>query len=161
MNLYFLDATAFAKLFVRAPGTTALIELMEQVEDNRKLISAVTPLEVYAALRRQERSGAILEPDASAAFDSLRSEAARMVQQPVNPAVLEAARQIVDRTALRWPAAMQLGSALVSRQMFQGTAITFVSSSAELLVAARSEGLTALDPVAEESAGRVLKCVEA
>ena len=160
MTLYYLDATVFAKLFVREPGTTALIELMEQVEDNRKLISAVTPLEVYAALRRQERSGAIMGPDATAAFDALRLEAARMVQQPVNPAVLEAARQIVDRTALRWPAAMQLASALVSRQMFQGTPITFVSSSAELLVAARSEGLETLDPVEAEAASRALNCLE-
>ncbi len=161
MNLYFLDATVFAKLFVREPGTAALIELMEKVEDNRKLISAVTPLEVHAALRRQERSGAILGSDALAAFDALRLEAARMVQQPVNPAVLESARQIVDRTALRWPAALQLGTALVSRQMFHGTPITFVSSSAELLSAARSEGLDTLDPAQKELQGHVLKYVEA
>ena len=31
-------------------------------------------------------------------FDILRIEAARMVQEPLNPAVLEAARQLVDRT---------------------------------------------------------------
>jgi hypothetical protein len=47
---YYLEATAFAKLFVREAGTDALIRLMESVEDNRKLISAATPLEVYAAI---------------------------------------------------------------------------------------------------------------
>ena len=56
-ELFFLEATAFAKLFVREPGTDALIRLLESVEDNRKLISAATPLEVYAAIRRRERSG--------------------------------------------------------------------------------------------------------
>ena len=149
MNLYFLDATAFAKLFVRERGTAALIGLMEKVEDNRKLISAVTPLEVYAAIRRQERLGTIAAPDAAAALDAMRLEAARMVQQPVNPAVLEAARQLVDRRTLRWPAAVQLGSALTARQMFQGTPITFVSSSAELLEMAQHEGMETIDPADE------------
>ena len=40
MSCYFLESTAFAKLFVREPGTDALIRLMEAVEDNRKLIAA-------------------------------------------------------------------------------------------------------------------------
>ncbi len=66
MSLYFLETTAFARLFVREPGTDALIRLMETVEDNRKLISAASPLEVYAAIRRRERSGQIA-PEAAAA----------------------------------------------------------------------------------------------
>jgi len=57
LSCYFIEATAFAKLFVREPGTDALIRLMEAVEDNRKLISASTPLEVYAAVRRRQRGG--------------------------------------------------------------------------------------------------------
>ncbi len=149
MSCYFLEATAFAKLFVQEPGTDALIRLMEAVEDNRKLISASTPLEVYAAIRRRERAGGISPEDAAAALDSLRLEAARMVQEPLNPAVLEAARQLIDRTALRWPAAVQLGAALVARDMFQGTEIIFVSASQQLLEAAKAEGFRTLDPARE------------
>lgn len=146
MSCYFLESTAFAKLFVQEQGTDALIRLMEAVEDNRKLISASTPLEVYAAVRRRERDGAITPENATAALDILRMEAARMVQQPLNPAVLEAARQLLDRTTLRWPDTLQLGAALVAREMFQGTEIIFVSASPQLLETARSEGFSALDP---------------
>ena len=146
MSCYFLEATAFAKLFVQEPGTDALIRLMEAVEDNRKLISAATPLEVYGAIRRRERSGAISPENATAALDILRMEAARMVQQPLNPAVLEAARQLLDRTTLRWPDTLQLGSAAVARDMFQGTEVIFVSASNQMLEAARAEGFHALDP---------------
>ena len=32
---------------------------MEAAEDNRKLISASTPLEIYAVIRRRERAGDI------------------------------------------------------------------------------------------------------
>ena len=149
MSCYFLESTAFAKLFVQEPGTDALIRLMEAVEDNRKLISASTPLEVYAAIRRRERSGDLSQENAGAALDSLRLESARMVQQPLNPAVLEAARQLLDRTTLRWPDTLQLGAAAVARDMFQGTEIIFVSASAQLLEAAKSEGFNTLDPTKE------------
>ena len=157
MSCYFLESTAFAKLFVREQGTDALISLMEAVEDNRKLISASTPLEVYGAVRRRERTGAISEEDATAALDILRLEAARMVQQPLNPAVLEAARQLLDRTTLRWPDTLQLGAAIVAREMFQGAEIIFVSASTHLLEAARAEGFHALDPAKESAAAVVVK----
>ena len=149
MSCYFLESTAFAKLFVQEQGTKALISLMEAVEDNRKLISASTPLEVYAAIRRRERAGAITPEDATAALDILRMEAARMVQEPLNPAVLEAARQLLDRTTLRWPDTLQLGAAIVARDMFQATEIIFVSSSLQLLEAAKSEGFHTIDPAKE------------
>ena len=140
MSCYFLESTAFAKLFVQEQGTDALIRLMEAVEDNRKLISASTPLEVYAAVRRRERSGDISPEDATAALDILR---------------LEAARQLLDRTTLRWPDTLQLAAASVARDMFQGTEIIFVSASPQLLEAAKAEGFHALDPAKEaaESAG--------
>jgi uncharacterized protein len=146
VSFYFLEATAFARLFVREPGTAALIRLMETVEDNRKLISTATPLEVYAAIRRRERAGQIATEAAVTALELLRAEAARMVQQPLNPGVLEAARQLLDRTALRWPEALQLGAALAARDMFPGTRIAFVSASPALLEAAKAEGLDAVDP---------------
>jgi predicted nucleic acid-binding protein len=149
VSCYFLEATAFAKLFVQEQGTEALISLMEAVEDNRKLISASTPLEVYAAIRRRERSGAITPEDATAALDSLRLEAARMVQEPLNPAVLEAARQLLDRTTLRWPDTLQLAAAIVARDMFQATEIIFVSASTQLQEAAKAEGFHTIDPARE------------
>jgi len=149
VSFYFLEATAFVKLFVQEPGTDALIGLMEQAEDNRKLISASTPLEIYAVLKRRERAGDITPEDAASALSVLRMESARMVQQPLNPAVLEAARQLLDRSRLRWTDALQLGAALAARDMFQGTEILFVSSSALLLEVAASEGFKVLDPAKE------------
>ena len=146
MNFYFLEATAFAKLFVRESGTDALIHLIEGAEDNRKLISAATPLEVYAAIRRRERAGQIAPEDVAGALELLRLEAARMVQQPLNPGVLEAARQLLDRTTLRWPEALQLGAAVAARDMFPGTEIVFISASATLLEAAKAEGFDTIDP---------------
>jgi predicted nucleic acid-binding protein len=146
VTCYFLDSTAFVKLFVQEAGTDAIIRLMEATEDNRKLISAGTPLEVYAALKRRERIGGIAHQDSEAARNILRVEAARMVQQPLNPAVLEAARQILDRHELRSAEALQLGAAVVAREMFQGMEIVFVSADQRLLQAAREERFETLNP---------------
>lgn len=153
MSFYFVEATAFARLFVREPGTDALIQLMESVEDNRKLISAATPLEVYAAIRRRERAAQITPEASVTALELLRVEAARMVQQPLNPGVLEVTRQLIDRTRLRWPEALQLGAALASRNMLPGMRIVFISASPSLLEAARAEGLDAVDPAKLASSG--------
>jgi predicted nucleic acid-binding protein len=146
VTCYFLETTAFAKLFVQEAGTEAIIQLMEATEDNRKLISAATPLEVYAALKRRERSADLSPEDSEAARSILRVEAARMVQQPLNPAVLEAARQFLDRHELRSVEALQLGAAVVAREMFQGLEIVFVSSDTRLLEAARSEHFETMNP---------------
>jgi predicted nucleic acid-binding protein len=146
VTCYFLDATAFIKLFVQETGTEAIIRLMEATEDNRKLISAGTPLEVYAALKRRERAGGLSAEDSEAARSILRVEAARMVQQPLNPAVLEAARQALDRHELSATESLQLGAAVVAREMFQGMAIIFVSSDLRLLAAAKAEHFETLEP---------------
>lgn len=152
MSFYFVEATAFIKLFVQEAGTDVVIGLMETAEDNRKLISASTPLEIYAVIRRRERAGDITADDAASALSVLRMESARMVQQPLNPAVLEAARQLLDRSTLRWTDALQLGAALAARDMFQGTEIVFMSTSKHLLEVAASEGFKTLDPTKEASA---------
>lgn len=146
MICYFLDTTAFAKLFVQEEGTSTVIQLMESVEDNRKLICASTPLEVYAALLRQERARSLTREDGETARGILRTEAARMVQQPLNPAALEAARKLLDRHELRSSEALQLGSAMVAREIFHGMEIVFVSSQPRLLEAAAVEHFETLNP---------------
>jgi uncharacterized protein len=152
VSCYFLDSTAFVKLFVQEVGTDAIIRLMEATEDNRKLISAGTPLEVYAALRGREREGGLAAQDSEAARNILRVEAARMVQQPLNPAVLEAARQVLDRHELRSSEALQLGAAVVAREMFQGMEVVFVSADQRLLEAAKEEHFETLNPAAQAAA---------
>lgn len=159
MNCYFLETTAFAKLFVREPGTDALLRLMESLEDNRKLMAASTPLEVYAAVRKRERAGAISPENAAAALEILRLEASRTVQEPLNPAVLECARQLLDRGTLRWPDTLQLAAAMVARDMFQGTEIIFVSASQCLLDAAKAEGFSVMNPVLEPEPAKEAEAV--
>jgi predicted nucleic acid-binding protein len=152
VNCYFFELTAFFRLFVKEPGTDAMIRLVESLEDNRKLIAASTPLEVYAGIRKRERTGSINSIDASRSLDILRTEAARIVQQPLNPSVLDTAKQVLDRAQVHWLDAVQIAAAMVAREMFEGTEIIFVSASASILEAARNEGFQTMNPVEDESA---------
>uniref|UniRef100_E6Q0B1 PIN domain-containing protein n=1 Tax=mine drainage metagenome TaxID=410659 RepID=E6Q0B1_9ZZZZ len=147
MASYFLDATALIPLFVRGLGTDFMMRLMDETEDNRKLIAAGTPLEVYATLKRGELEGVISEQDGAEARGILRMESARMVQQPLNPAVLEAARQMLDQHPLRASEAIQLGAAVVAREMLLDVPVVFVSSSLPLLTAAQAERFEVLNPM--------------
>jgi predicted nucleic acid-binding protein len=88
--------------------------------------------------------------DSDAARNILRVEAARMVQQPLNPAVLEAARQLLDGHELRFTEALQLGAAVVAREMFQGMTIVFVSADQRMLEIAKDERFETLNPVSQE-----------
>ena len=150
MNCHFLESTAYAGLFVREAGTDALIRLLESVEDNRRLIAACTPLEVYAAIRRRERAGDIRAEDAAAAVEILQTEAARTVQQPLNDAVLETGRELLERTGLRWPEALQLGAAMVAREMLGDTRMVFVTACDRLREAATAENFATLDAATAE-----------
>ena len=152
MTCYFFELTAFFRLFVHEPGTSAMIRLAESLEDNRKFIAASTPLEVYAGIRKRERAGLIAATDAAQACEILRAESTRFVQQPLNPSVLDTARHVLDRAELHWIDAVQVAAAIVAREMFEGVEITFVSASDRMLEAARSEGFKTLNPVEEEAA---------
>ena len=75
MSIYFLEATAFAKLFVSEPGSETLIALLDGVDDNRKMIAASTPLELFAALYKRERDADLVDE-----FEIGEGEALRIIE---------------------------------------------------------------------------------
>ena len=144
-------------------GRVLVVDLAKQFRTSQVTIRKdLDILQAHGRIQRSHggalpaREGALEDPTLREKEKLYRKEklqiaaaAARMVQEPLNPAVLEAARQLVDRTELRWPDAIQLGAAIVAREMFQGTEIIFVSASQCLLEAAKTEGFAVLDPLQE------------
>lgn len=146
MISYFLESSALAKLFVWEDGSDPLIRLVETLDDSRKLVSSLAPLEVRSAIRRRERAGEIQSADADDALDSLTVEALRMVEQPLTPSVVEMARYVLDHHWLRAMDALHLATCMVARDTLQVTDICFVSSDDALLVAAKSERFEIFNP---------------
>ncbi len=147
MTYYFLESSAFAKLFVLEQGSEPLIELLETVEDTRKLVSSLASLEVRSAIRRRERVGEILPSDAGQALDGLEAESVRIVEQPVSPAVIDVARMVLDGHPLRALDALHLATSIVMRNTLQASDFCFVSADDALLKAADAEQFLILNPL--------------
>ncbi len=81
-------------------------------------------------------------------FDALAADLRKMIEQPVIPSVLEAANGLVDRHFLRALDAVQLGSAVVVRDLMSAPNMRFIASDHALLSAAEQEGFATWDPAA-------------
>jgi len=64
----------------------------------------------------------------------------------VNPLVLEEASALINRRQLRALDALQLGTAVVARQLLGDPEIRFIASDKALLDAASKEGFDVWDP---------------
>jgi predicted nucleic acid-binding protein len=144
---YFLETSAFVKLFVKEEGTDFLIRLVENVEDTRKLVSSFVALEVRSVFRKRLESGQITEEQARTLIDAVAGEANRIVEHPANASVMEMARYVLDRHALSTIQAIHLATALTARDILQIADVVFVSADEQLLEAAKQEGLEILNPV--------------
>lgn len=146
MTLYFLESSALAKLFVEEKGSDRLIALVEPLAQVQKVVSSLGVVEVHSAIRRRERTGELSSTHASDALAILATEFALMTEQPVNSSVIETAKEMLDRHALRALDALQLASCRVARAVSGVTDIVFVASDQALVSAAESEGFPTFDP---------------
>jgi predicted nucleic acid-binding protein len=70
----------------------------------------------------------------------------RIIEQPINPPVLEAASTLVERYYLRALDAVQLGCAIVARDLMAAPDMQLIASDKELLEAAQKEGFAIWNP---------------
>ncbi|HXE31272.1 MAG TPA: type II toxin-antitoxin system VapC family toxin [Terriglobales bacterium] len=142
---FFLDTSALVKLYVREPGTDAMLRLAAHAQHGELYLSALAVVEFTAALRVLERTGRVHPADVTELLAQFREhQGLRFVRTAVNDAVIEAALRLLDRHALRAYDALQLASALVLGRQLPDT--RFVCSDQALALAARAEGLDCLDP---------------
>jgi predicted nucleic acid-binding protein len=121
--------------------------LFANAEDDRnKVVSALAQIEARSAICRLRQGKSITPAEASLALDALAAEMKRMIEQPVNPPVLEAASTVIDRHYLRAMDAVQLGCAIVARDLLAAPDMRFIASDHELLEAACGEGFDTWNP---------------
>ncbi|MEQ1931792.1 MAG: type II toxin-antitoxin system VapC family toxin [Parvularculaceae bacterium] len=146
--LYFLDTSALVKLYVQEPGTARLRDLVRSEEEHRFAVLSISAVEARSGIRRRQREGDIDPNSADQILAALqRDMEEKFVRQSVNDAVIETASELVDRYPLRAYDAMQLGGCVMLGSSDVG-AVTFLCSDQRLIDAARSEGISVLDPAA-------------
>ena len=117
-------------------------------DDRNKVVSALARIEARSGIRRLGKSGLLTSSQVTFALDSLGADLKRIIEQPINPPMLDAAAMLLDRHPLRAMDALQLGSAVVARDLLAALDMRFISSDVDLLAAAKSEGFDIWDPTA-------------
>ena len=143
----YLDTSALVKLYLEEEGTARVMELTEDPDVVQMIILVITLIESRSAVRRRQREGNISRVDADRILKQMEEEASASYHiQSLTDAVMEEAARLIDRHPLRAYDALQLAGCLIARQNVPGT-LTFVCADTRLCEAARSEGLTTLNPL--------------
>ena len=149
MALYYLETSALVKLYVREPGTDRVLRLASRTANHRLAVLALAQAEFRSAVRRRQREGDIDERLATRLIQRFEQHLeARFLRQPVNELVLDKALDLIDRYPLRAYDAVQLAGCLVLKSTSTGEDPVFVCAGRQLIAAAETEGLAALDPTA-------------
>jgi len=150
MTTYYLDSSALVKRYLWEPGSHWISGLFEQSGQDGFSSTELITVEVVCALTRAERDNRISlnrrDKLANLFLDEVR---ALLNAVPVSAHILQSASQLALRHPLRAYDAVHLATAqeLVRRLMWSELpAPIFVSADANLLAAARAEGLGAENP---------------
>jgi predicted nucleic acid-binding protein len=123
-----------------------MLQFANAEDDRNKVVSALTEVEARSGICRLRKEELLSPSEASLALDSLAGEMRRIIEQPVNPPVLEAANTLIDRHTLRALDAVQLGCAIVARDLLAAPNMRFIASDKTLLDAAQAEGFGIWNP---------------
>ena len=151
MSDYFFDSSALAKRYLSEPGTVWVRGLVEPAAGNAIWVAEIAEVEVASALAARHRAPRGISRrvhDAAVALLSLHcSGEYRLVA--LDRAILDSAIDLTQGHRLRAYDAVQLATAVAAEAALRAAGqpgLTFVAADADLLAAARAEGLAADDP---------------
>lgn len=141
--IYFLDASALVKRYVKENGTEAVRALFRR---RRSLAAArLSAIEVPAALSRRVATGSLEQRGARRQVASLAKDLGNMHVVELRAAVVALAADLVWKHPLRAYDAVQLASALHLMRA-SGVPLTFVCADQVLCAVAKAEGTRVLHP---------------
>lgn len=150
MAAYFFDSSGLVKRFTREKGTAWILDLLKPSNRNSIFIARITPVEVIAALAKQNRIGNLALPELDKAIRRFkRSLQSRYAFVEISENLTNEAIDLAKIYGLRGYDAVQLASALKiyrRRNQMNLSPLTFVCADNSLNSAATAEGLTVENP---------------
>jgi predicted nucleic acid-binding protein len=147
LALFYLDTSALVKLYVREPGTEALLRLASRQHGHRFTTLSTAEVEFRSAIRRRERAGDLERNLADQLIRRFENHLeTRILRQPLNESVLETASALIDTYPLRAYDAVQLAGCLMLRAAAGRDQPVFVCADVDLLETANRLKLSTLNP---------------
>ncbi|NJK69674.1 MAG: type II toxin-antitoxin system VapC family toxin [Richelia sp. CSU_2_1] len=150
MAFYYVDSSALVKRYIRETGSAWVVSLFDPTLNNDVLISAITGVEIVAAIIRRGRGPSISTTDATAACFQFRSDLQSDYQVvELTDSIINSAMALAETYALRGYDAVQLATGCAINDLCTSNSLpplTFVSADNELNAAAASEGLIVENP---------------
>lgn len=149
MNLYYLDSSAWVKLYLTEHGTDEVVCLFNELSREQLASTGSGYVEVASALARQQT---VRKLDAHTLYQlqqQLKADWNDITEVSITAELIDQAARIAERYKLRGADSIHLSAALIFQSMLQQTnqVVTLVTSDMELLQAAQAAGLLAQDPV--------------
>ena len=124
MTFVYFDTSALIKRYVSEKGSARVVSLLRRHD---LLSSAITPVEVMAALCRRKRNGELSDEDFAATLSRVHGERTRWELVELGGTVLSRAEEVIQgRLPMRALDAIHVAS-LVTFQVASGTRIPFVT----------------------------------
>lgn len=147
---YFFDTSALVKAYIAETGTAWVRTILDDSQ-HRIWVSALTKVEMIAALTRRFRLGDLTQQQLSQASSDALQDCANFLAVPVLTNILDHAVVLAERHNLRAYDAIQLSTAIEARDALltnSTSPIDFmvVSADVELNQAAQLEGIQVEDP---------------
>lgn len=150
MIIYYLDASAWVKRYYQEVGTQWVQGLFIRGET----IGCATlgMIEVIATLSRKHKAREITAFQFKQKAQELEDDWKRFIQIQMTSEVVDNAKELTKKLALRGSDAIHLSSALLLQRRFLGKddRLIIVTSDYELKKAAKSTGLTDIDPIEQK-----------
>ena len=151
MSSFYLDSSALAKRYLVETGTPWLLALTDPPAGHAIFLAEISWVEVAAALAARHRApGGITRRERDTAVALLSQHCTtdyRLIT--LDRPILDRAVRLTQLHRLRGYDAVQLATALAADATLVASGLpglTFVAADADLVEAARAEGLTAEDP---------------
>jgi predicted nucleic acid-binding protein len=150
VSIYFLDSSALVKRYVTETGSAWIRALTDPGTHNPLIIARITWVEVLSALARRQREGSLTSDDVAQAVQAFRYDINMQYQvSELDPALAEAAGELVTQHPLRAYDAVQLASALRVQSDLDRTkapALIFLTADDRLVAVAQAEDLLTDNP---------------
>ncbi|MGH9840998.1 MAG: type II toxin-antitoxin system VapC family toxin [Blastocatellia bacterium] len=155
MIYYYLDASAWVKLYHQEAGTAWIRKFFNQKPT--LACASIGVIEVTATLTRKQKTKAYSVTELDEKLDNLAEHWENFIQVHLYPEALTLAQKTARNLALRGADAVHLASALILQNRFTETTdqVIFVASDRELKIGAQASGLFVIDPVEDELAGKI------